>query len=168
MILKKLAPAKAGVADFSDRIMRKIKGNRVRAGSTLSKNALRTRHCWPCHADCIGAYPLAAATHQPSRHDVVPMKSLFLHGRLQQSPPIGIICEQSERSAARLAHQSGGLGVPSSNLGAPTNKIKDLWPVNLPRKSTWEGYGKMWRSVAAHPLVSGGPKTDALFTIGCA
>lgn len=27
----------------------------------------------------------------------------------------------SERSAARLAHQSGGLGVPSSNLGAPTN-----------------------------------------------
>ena len=27
----------------------------------------------------------------------------------------------AERSAARLAHQSGGLGVPSSNLGAPTN-----------------------------------------------
>src|ERR1700730_15326005 len=26
----------------------------------------------------------------------------------------------AERSAARLAHQSGGLGVPSSNLGAPT------------------------------------------------
>ena len=33
---------------------------------------------------------------------------------------------RSERSAARLAHQSGGLGVPSSNLGAPTSKIKDL------------------------------------------
>src|ERR1700722_3723029 len=29
----------------------------------------------------------------------------------------------SERSAARLAHQSGGLGVPSSNLGAPTNNL---------------------------------------------
>jgi hypothetical protein len=29
---------------------------------------------------------------------------------------------RSERSAARLAHQSGGLGVPSSNLGAPTRK----------------------------------------------
>ena len=27
----------------------------------------------------------------------------------------------SERSAARLAHQSGGLGVPGSNPGAPTN-----------------------------------------------
>ena len=27
----------------------------------------------------------------------------------------------SERSAARLAHMSGGHGVPSSNLGAPTN-----------------------------------------------
>src|SRR5712691_4862322 len=32
----------------------------------------------------------------------------------------------AERSAARLAHQSGGLGAPSSNLGAPTNKIKYL------------------------------------------
>ncbi len=32
----------------------------------------------------------------------------------------------AERSAARLAHQSGGLGVPSSNLGAPTSKIKYL------------------------------------------
>ena len=31
----------------------------------------------------------------------------------------------AERSAARLAHQSGGLGVPSSNLGAPTKDIKD-------------------------------------------
>jgi hypothetical protein len=28
----------------------------------------------------------------------------------------------AERSAARLAHQSGGLGVASSNLAAPTNK----------------------------------------------
>jgi hypothetical protein len=28
----------------------------------------------------------------------------------------------AERSAARLAHQSGGLGVPGSNPGAPTNK----------------------------------------------
>jgi hypothetical protein len=33
------------------------------------------------------------------------------------SPP------RSERSAARLAHQSGGLGVPSSNLGAPTKNL---------------------------------------------
>jgi hypothetical protein len=30
----------------------------------------------------------------------------------------------AERSAARLAHQSGGLGVPSSNLGAPTITIR--------------------------------------------
>ena len=40
----------------------------------------------------------------------------------------------SERSAARLAHQSGGLGVPSSNLGAPTTQtivfeqFSDLFP----------------------------------------
>jgi hypothetical protein len=32
MIPKKLAPAKAGVADFSDKIMRKIKDNRARVG----------------------------------------------------------------------------------------------------------------------------------------
>jgi hypothetical protein len=32
--------------------------------------------------------------------------------------------ELSERSAARLAHQSGGLGVASSNLAAPTIKSK--------------------------------------------
>jgi hypothetical protein len=32
----------------------------------------------------------------------------------------------SERSAARLAHQSGGLGVPSSNLGAPTRKPSEI------------------------------------------
>jgi hypothetical protein len=30
----------------------------------------------------------------------------------------------AERSAARLAHQSGGLGVPGSNPGAPTKKCK--------------------------------------------
>jgi hypothetical protein len=37
-------------------------------------------------------------------------------------PPNHYSPRRSERSAARLAHQSGGLGVPSSNLGAPTNK----------------------------------------------
>jgi hypothetical protein len=30
----------------------------------------------------------------------------------------------AERSAARLAHQSGGLGVPGSNPGAPTKILK--------------------------------------------
>ena len=35
--------------------------------------------------------------------------------------PRGVEVSPAERSAARLAHQSGGLGVPSSNLGAPTN-----------------------------------------------
>jgi hypothetical protein len=32
----------------------------------------------------------------------------------------------SERSAARLAHQSGGLGVASSNLAAPTSSLRKL------------------------------------------
>jgi hypothetical protein len=35
----------------------------------------------------------------------------------------------AERSAARLAHQSGGLGVPSSNLGAPTKVFFNINPV---------------------------------------
>jgi hypothetical protein len=51
----------------------------------------------------------------------------------------------AERSAARLAHQSGGLGVPSSNLGAPTNKIKHFCSLSLPSKPSWEAYGKMIR-----------------------
>jgi hypothetical protein len=34
MIPKKLAPAKAGVADFSDKIMRKIKENREQIAMT--------------------------------------------------------------------------------------------------------------------------------------
>jgi hypothetical protein len=40
----------------------------------------------------------------------------------------------AERSAARLAHQSGGLGVASSNLAAPTSQIKHLArrPSSLP------------------------------------
>src|SRR5580700_790209 len=37
-----------------------------------------------------------------------------------QDPADYSAAQYSERSAARLAHQSGGLGVPSSNLGAPT------------------------------------------------
>jgi hypothetical protein len=47
MIPKKLAPAKAGVADFSDKIMRKIKDKRDRSFSTLSENALNSR--WGRH-----------------------------------------------------------------------------------------------------------------------
>jgi hypothetical protein len=43
---------------------------------------------------------------------------------LRPSDPFLIVPAFSERSAARLAHQSGGLGVPSSNLGAPTNATR--------------------------------------------
>ena len=58
--------------------------------------------------------------------------------------------ELSERSAARLAHQSGGLGVPGSNPGAPTNKITyflHLQSGAVPRKialgNTW-GTATKW------------------------
>src|SRR5262249_652043 len=43
-----------------------------------------------------------------------------------QNVPHCLVTSSAERSAARLAHQSGGLGVPSSNLGAPTNKFNSL------------------------------------------
>jgi hypothetical protein len=52
----------------------------------------------------------------------MPVSSALLH----HWPISAILFGRSERSAARLAHQSGGLGVPSSNLGAPTSKIKGL------------------------------------------
>ena len=45
----------------------------------------------------------------------------------------------AERSAARLAHQSGGLGVPSSNLGAPTNPSLKSNSQKLTLGSVWEG-----------------------------
>ena len=51
----------------------------------------------------------------------------------------------AERSAARLAHQSGGLGVPSSNLGAPTKENQILRPVanlkTVPKKSPRDDVG---------------------------
>src|SRR4051812_39388255 len=46
--------------------------------------------------------------------------------RLPLRPPFPIVRASSERSAARLAHQSGGLGVPSSNLGAPTKILNEI------------------------------------------
>jgi hypothetical protein len=46
------------------------------------------------------------------------------HSQRAQSQALEI--ERPERSAAWLAHQSGGLGVGSSNLPAPTNEIKEL------------------------------------------
>ena len=53
--------------------------------------------------------------------------SALLKGLLRQTLGAGILFTGSERSAARLAHQSGGLGVPSSNLGAPTTKSVTGW-----------------------------------------
>src|SRR6516164_335858 len=61
--------------------------------------------------------------------------------RLRPPPPVTIVRRRSERSAARLAHQSGGLGVPSSNLGAPTSKIKDLIEYST-SKCTQRGLGR--------------------------
>src|SRR6185437_10068320 len=59
-----------------------------------------------------GLHAAAEGTRPRSRVTPAARQAEFLHG--------------SERSAAWLAHQSGGLGVASSNLAAPTNKINDL------------------------------------------
>ncbi len=59
------------------------------------------------------AGPAATALSEARRPDPAP-----LHVRRRQRRRLS-----AERSAARLAHQSGGLGVPSSNLGAPTNHL---------------------------------------------
>src|SRR3977135_3113781 len=72
----------------------------------------------------------------------------------------------AERSAARLAHQSGGLGVPSSNLGAPTIRIKGLnWLVPRPSSQKlslgrpWEDIGNANGSLLIGPrLVNRGPR----------
>src|SRR5207244_5818408 len=46
--------------------------------------------------------------------------------QLHPSPDFRKDLALAERSAARLAHQSGGLGVASSNLAAPTSTIQFL------------------------------------------
>src|SRR5258705_13860428 len=66
--------------------------------------------------------------------------------RLLPLPPLTIVRRSAERSAARLAHQSGGLGVPSSNLGAPTNKIKDLQRKSTLDASQKSALGSAWET----------------------
>src|SRR5580700_4121418 len=61
--------------------------------------ALKIRITARRHGLCGSAGPARVATSDPDDYSAA---------------------QYSERSAARLAHQSGGLGVPSSNLGAPT------------------------------------------------
>jgi hypothetical protein len=46
--------------------------------------------------------------------------------------------------------QSGGLGVPSSNLGAPTSKIKDLAVTTLPSSGLNLNAGRLWADDARH------------------
>jgi hypothetical protein len=56
---------------------------------------------------------------------------------------------------SRQAHLPGGLGVPSSNLGAPTNKIKGLDTISslrrqLPGFCRGEALGKQSASTAIY------------------
>jgi hypothetical protein len=93
----------------------------------------------------------ASVTSRRPRPDDPP---LHLAPRQRRRGPL------AERSAARLAHQSGGLGVPGSNPGAPTNKIKDLhqkFGAKCTPNSAWvhPGYISMRRPLPrlGHPMV---------------
>src|SRR5262249_14953041 len=48
---------------------------------------------------------------------------LILRALAEKGPSAYSFAQLAERSAARLAHQSGGLGVASSNLAAPTSSL---------------------------------------------
>jgi hypothetical protein len=64
---------------------------------------------------------------------------------LRRHPAKGLVFRNNR------ANQPGGLGVPSSNLGAPTNKIKDLFGFyldNLPGKSPWAAPGQIKKPLA--------------------
>src|SRR5262249_32271509 len=60
---------------------------------------------------------------------------------------LNLIARHAERSAAWLAHQSGGLGVGSSNLPAPTNQINILGTLCRLRKISGVPLG--WSAVPA-------------------
>src|SRR4051812_45508494 len=76
------------------------------------------------------------------------------HARVAWICPRPYSSRHSERSAARLAHQSGGLGVPSSNLGAPTSTYLRNLTLN---KTGWVTPGvtkdkRNWGRVVGIPL----------------
>ena len=76
----------------------------------------------------------------------------YFWGLLRDPPTATIILFRSERSAARLAHQSGGLGVPSSNLGAPTNRTRRFSHFFCGSSSQHLPLGRRWEDGEAGQL----------------
>jgi hypothetical protein len=87
--------------------------------------ALKSRFTARRNGLCGGAKPARVAAQDPADYSAA---------------------RYSERSAARLAHQSGGLGVPSSNLGAPTNKTKDFFHFSFGFVSQIFRLGSEWEA----------------------
>src|SRR5690348_2220107 len=77
--------------------------------------------------------------------------------------PDSVDVASTERSAARLAHQSGGLGVPSSNLGAPTNRFKNLARIDLLEPNGDNLHSRPLNSAKARPPMFGvcGPSSSS-------
>ena len=92
---------------------------RLASASRQWDNPARTSVTYPGQiADTMsGASAISTAADHPRRPLLRPL-------------PAPIVRRITERSAARLAHQSGGLGVASSNLAAPT-KFKSKINENL-------------------------------------
>ena len=109
------------------------RGARPISRSTAPSSARRPKACiidsdhWRHYFLLLGViWGLMAASRPYARRRLGAAPDAAAAAPLRLRPPGVEVRLESERSAARLAHQSGGLGVPSSNLGAPTNKIKDL------------------------------------------
>jgi hypothetical protein len=67
-----------------------------------------------CHHSLIVCPAPTSRSSRQTHSDPVTRPCAFHRGSID-------VALLAERSAARLAHQSGGLGVPGSNPGAPTN-----------------------------------------------
>jgi hypothetical protein len=89
----------------------------------------------------IKLFPLSPMRKARLNGDVF-SESFVLDQFVLKPGPSGPWC--SERSAARLAHQSGGLGVAGSNPAAPTNLFNNLGRSNGLKSSQKWAMGRLW------------------------
>ena len=102
-------------------------------------------------------FPLSPMRKARLNGDVL-SESVVLDRFVLKPGPSGPWC--SERSAARLAHQSGGLGVAGSNPAAPTNPFNNLAEIFQAKSFHKDRMARLWKdcnrcrksgSLAQHP-----------------
>ena len=74
------------------------------------------------YAKCLAMRPVAAAGEVLLAPKAINTLGQNSHGYWLGNSPSGIVADFSGRSAAWLAHQTGGLGVAGSNPVAPIEK----------------------------------------------